>query len=611
MSAKTSIPSSQTYSGTRRLKNALKDAFTNPYNLIVIIALVCLAYLIVVPLIEMVSTTFTLAAADVKKAHGAAAGEFTLYYWNRLLNSSVSTKLLWKPLANSLLIAVSVSVISITFGSVIAWLMVRSDLPCKKFFSLAVIIPYMIPSWCKSLAWLTVFKNERVGGSMGFLNALGIVVPDWFAYGPFAIIAVLSLHYYAYSYLLVSAALGSINSELEEMGEIIGAGKIRILRKITFPLVLPAILSSVILTFSKAIGTFGVPAFLGMKVNYYTISTMLYSSVKQRQTNVGFGMSLILILIASLTVYVNQRAIGARKSYATIGGKGGRTTPIRLGKAKPFIIIFLIAFVGVAVCLPVIILLLQTFMLKAGTYSLSNFTLHYWIGGPDPLVNAGEPGVFHNRQFWGYVGNTLRLVVFAAAIATFLGQMVGYICSRGRGKLSGKLVEQLVFVPYLIPSIAFGAIYLSMFSQPRLFLPALYGTFTLLVLVSAVKNLPFSCRAGTSNMLQIGIELEEAATVEGAHFFRRFGKIVLPLSKAGFMSGFMLIFINIMKELDLIVILMTPKTETLPYMAYSYASQGFDQLSNVVAVIIFAIVFIVYVLANKFAHADLTSGIGG
>lgn len=609
MSANTASPNS-TYSGSRRLKNALKEAFTNPYNVIVIIALVCLAYLIVVPLIEMITTTFTYAEADARHA-GAHAGDFTLYYWQRLLNSMVSAKLLWKPLFNSLIIGISVTVISIVFGSVIAWLMVRSDLPFKRFFSLAVIIPYMIPSWCKSLAWMTVFKNERVGGSQGFLNALGIQTPDWLAYGPFAIIAVLSLHYYAYAYLLVSGALGSINSELEEMGEICGASKIRILSKITFPLVLPAMLSAVILTFSKSIGTFGVPAFLGMKVNYYTISTMLYSSVKQRQTNVGFGMALILICIASLTVYINQRAIGKRKSYATIGGKGGRSTPIQLGNAKPFLLVFLVIFCCFAVIMPICILLLQTFMLKAGEYSMQNFTWHYWFGAADPNINAGEPGVFSNSLFWGYVGNTLKLVVFTSLFATLAGQLIGYISSRGRGKLSGQLVEQLVFIPYLIPSIAFGAIYLSMFSQQRGPIPALYGSFILLVLVSVVKNLPFSSRAGTSNMLQIGVELEEAATIEGAGFFKRFLRIVMPLAKGGFLSGFMLIFINVMKELDLIVILMTPKMSTLPYMAYSYQSQGFDQLSNVVAVIIFIIVLVVYILATKLAHADLASGIGG
>ena len=107
-------------------------------------------------------------------------------------------------------------------------------------------------------------------------------------------------------------------------------------------------------------------------------------------------------------------------------------------------------------------------------------------------------------------------------------------------------------------------------------------------------------------MMQIGIELEEAATIEGASFGKRFSKIIFKLSKGGFLSGFMLIFISIMKELDLIVILMTPEMSTLPYMAYSYASGGFDQLANVVAVIMFAIVFFVYFLANKLTDADIS-----
>ena len=258
------------YSKTRKLKNWLREAVTKPYNVIVILALVLLTYLILVPMYEMIKTTFLVSQADLRQIRGAEVGAVTLYHWKRVLFSNLSKSLLYVPLRNSLMIGMSVSVISIIFGATLAWLMVRTDLPWKKALSLIVIIPYMLPSWCKSLAWLTVFKNERIGGSQGFLNAIGITVPDWLAYGPIAIILVLSLHYYAYSYLLVSAALRSINSELEEMGEIVGASKAKILRKITFPLILPAVLSSFILTFSKSIGTFGVPAFLGMKINYYT-----------------------------------------------------------------------------------------------------------------------------------------------------------------------------------------------------------------------------------------------------------------------------------------------------------------------------------------------------
>ena len=258
-------PQEQTYSKSRRLKNQIKAVVTNPYNIIVLIAVVLLVYLIVLPLLDMIATTFELAQRDIRAVGGGKAGDFTLYYWQRLLASELSWTMLIKPLINSLVIGVCVSVCAILLGSILAWLMVRSDLPFKKFFSLAVIIPYMIPSWCKSQAWLSMFKTARLGGAPGFMASLGLDVPEWLAYGPVAIIIVLTLHYYAYTYLLVSSALNSINSELEEMGEIQGAGKAMILRKITLPLVLPAILSAVILTFSKAIGTFGTINYLALR----------------------------------------------------------------------------------------------------------------------------------------------------------------------------------------------------------------------------------------------------------------------------------------------------------------------------------------------------------
>ena len=617
MQTKTQAPV-ETASFSRRKKclNWLKNAFTNPYNLLVIVSVLALSILVVWPLLQMVPTTFQLAPSEARRVKGTP-GDWTLYYWQRILNSSVSANMLYRPLLNSLLIASCVSVGSILVGGLIAWLMVRSDLPGKKFFSLAVIIPYMIPSWCKSMAWISVFKTPRIGGSAGFLSYLGITVPEWLAYGPVAIICVLIIHYYAYAYLLMSAALRSINSELEEMGEIIGAPRRMMLSKITFPLVLPSILSSFILIFSKSMGTFGVPAFLGMKVSYYTISTMLYSSIKQQQTAVAYTISLILISIAAIVIFLNQRALGTRKSYATIGGKGGRSNVLSLKKGKVPITVLLACFLGFAVVLPIGILILQSLMLKLGDFSLSNLTLHYWIGQGVKEIFNSEPGVLVNPQFYQVLKNSLKLVVIASFIATIFGQLIGYVNSRGRHLKSGKLVEQLVFIPYLIPSIAFGAMYLSMFSTAKtvtLFghtltvLPSLYGTFALLVLVTVVKNLPFSSRAGTANMLQISVELEEAAHISGAHFLTRFRKIVFPLSKNGFMSGFMLIFMAIMKELDLLVILISPTTQTMPYMAYSYMSGGMEQYSNVVAILMFLVVFLIYWIANKFFNADISQG---
>ena len=610
-------PQEQTYSKSRRLKNQIKAVVTNPYNIIVLIAVVLLVYLIVLPLLDMIATTFELAQRDIRAVGGGKAGDFTLYYWQRLLASELSWTMLIKPLINSLVIGVCVSVYAILLGSILAWLMVRSDLPFKKFFSLAVIIPYMIPSWCKSQAWLSMFKTARLGGAPGFMASLGLDVPEWLAYGPVAIIIVLTLHYYAYTYLLVSSALNSINSELEEMGEIQGAGKAMILRKITLPLVLPAILSAVILTFSKAIGTFGTINYLGSPVQYYTLSSQLYMNINSRDTQTGFAMAILMIIIASIAVFVNQKLIGSRKSYATIGGKGGRSTLIGLGKVgRPVITAALFVFFAVGIIMPIVILVMESFMLKEGIYSLDNFTLHYWIGESNPQIMEGLPGIFKNDEFINSLFNSLRLTLVNGVFGTIFGQLLGYITAKGRGRLHGKLVEQLVFIPYLIPSVAFGGIYLSMFSQPQqifgvTLVPALYGTFALLTLVSVVKHLPFAARAGTSNMLQISGELEEAATIEGAGFFRRFVKIVFPLSKGGFISGFMLIFVSIMKELDLIILIMTPTTSTLPYLAFRYQNGNSPQASDCVAIVMFSIVFLVYAIANLSGKADLAKSMAG
>ena len=610
-------PQEQTYSKSRRLKNQIKAVVTNPYNIIVLIAVVLLVYLIVLPLLDMIATTFELAQRDIRAVGGGKAGDFTLYYWQRLLASELSWTMLIKPLINSLVIGVCVSVCAILLGSILAWLMVRSDLPFKKFFSLAVIIPYMIPSWCKSQAWLSMFKTARLGGAPGFMASLGLDVPEWLAYGPVAIIIVLTLHYYAYTYLLVSSALNSINSELEEMGEIQGAGKAMILRKITLPLVLPAILSAVILTFSKAIGTFGTINYLGSPVQYYTLSSQLYMNINSRDTQTGFAMAILMIIIASIAVFVNQKLIGSRKSYATIGGKGGRSTLIGLGKVgRPVITAALFVFFAVGIIMPIVILVMESFMLKEGIYSLDNFTLHYWIGESNPQIMEGLPGIFKNDEFINSLFNSLRLTLVNGVFGTIFGQLLGYITAKGRGRLHGKLVEQLVFIPYLIPSVAFGGIYLSMFSQPQqifgvTLVPALYGTFALLTLVSVVKHLPFAARAGTSNMLQISGELEEAATIEGAGFFRRFVKIVFPLSKGGFISGFMLIFVSIMKELDLIILIMTPTTSTLPYLAFRYQNGNSPQASDCVAIAMFSIVFLVYAIANLSGKADLAKSMAG
>ena len=590
----------------RRLKNLILNVLKNPFNMVVLVSLIILFCLIIIPLLTMISSTFTLAQGELRRVQGHV-GDFTLYYWKYILTGKLASAVLWGPLKNSFICGFFTVLVSVPLGSVLAWLMIRTDLPGKKILGLLVTVPYMIPSWTKALAWLAMFRNSTSGAN-GFLAGLGIPVPDWLAYGPIAIVLCMSMHYYAFSYIMVSGALRSINSELEEMGEIQGASKAQILRHITLPLILPSVLSATVMTISKSIGTYGVPANLGNRIGYYTLATKMRTFIDQGPQAVGYAMSIVLVLLAALIIFSNQRIVGVRKSYATVSGKGGRATLMQLGKAKKPLMVFLMVFLFLAMVVPFFVLIMETFQITTGAgYGLDNLTLYNWIGKEGEIDKyTNYVGIFRNPNFFSAFWNTIRLTLIASILTAICGQFLGYISSRGRGKWYGDLTEQMVFVPYLMSGIAFSTMYFSMFSRPHLggLMPSLYGTFTLIVLTSVVKHFPFASKSGTANMLSISVELEEAADIAGASFWKRMSSIIVPLAKNGFISGFMLTFISIAKELDLVIIMMTPSTQTMSYLAFTYSQEGYNQMSDAVSVCVLVFILVCYTVANRFG-ADL------
>ena len=590
----------------RRLKNLILNVLKNPFNMVVLVSLIILFCLIIIPLLTMISSTFTLAQGELRRVQGHV-GDFTLYYWKYILTGTMANAVLWGPLKNSFVCGFFTVLVSVPLGSVLAWLMIRTDIPGKKVLGLLVTVPYMIPSWTKALAWLAMFRNSTSGAN-GFLAGMGIPIPDWLAYGPIAIVLCMSMHYYAFSYIMVSGALRSINSELEEMGEIQGASKAQILRHITLPLILPSVLSATVMTISKSIGTYGVPANLGNRIGYYTLATKMRNFIDQGPQAVGYAMSIVLVLLAALIIFSNQRIVGVRKSYATVSGKGGRATLMPLGKAKKPLMAFLMVFLFLAMVVPFFVLIMETFQITTGAgYGLDNLTLYNWIGKSGQIAKyTNYEGIFRNPKFFSAFWNTIRLTLIGSIITAICGQFLGYISSRGRGKWYGDLTEQMVFVPYLMSGIAFSTMYFSMFSRPHFggLMPSLYGTFTLIVLTSVVKHFPFASKSGTANMLSISVELEEAADIAGASFWKRMSSIIVPLAKNGFISGFMLTFISIAKELDLVIIMMTPSTQTMSYLAFTYSQEGYNQMSDAVSVCVLVFILVCYTVANRFG-ADL------
>jgi len=175
------------------------------------------------------------------------------------------------------------------------------------------------------MAWKVLFKNAKSGGTPGLLEFVtGMPTPDWLAYGPFPIIVSSGLHYYTFFFLFMSAALLSIDSSLEEAGELAGAGRWRVMRKITFPLIVPAIASGFIMTFSKTMGTFGGPNVLGVPVQYYTLSTMLRSNTTVGNYGDAFVLAIVLIIIAILAYFFLNRPPVEKSGWDNVKTEQGK-----------------------------------------------------------------------------------------------------------------------------------------------------------------------------------------------------------------------------------------------------------------------------------------------
>ena len=570
--------------------NRLGLKLRQPQVILGLLLLVILAGLVVVPFLQLVHDTAVWQEADRRMSRSAEPGAWTLFHYLRVFASPLSVNIFYRPLLHSLATSLTISFTAMLLGGLMAWLVVRTDMPFRKTIAVFAVIPYVLPSYTLALAWLDFFKNERIGGAVGICSWLfGVTPPDWLAYGFVPIVITLSLHYYPFTYLLVSGALVSLDSNLEESGEVLGASRFRILRRITFPLMLPALISAFILTFSRAVGTFGTPYFLGAPVRYFTLATTIYTSIVNRTPAVAYIGALVLIVISMVIIYLNQKVIG-EKSFVTIAGKGLRRRVTPLGAWRWPAFSLMATLVGLAVFVPLLLLAWQTLMLYPNDYSLGNLTLHYWIGESQAALAEGESGILRNGQILGAAWNSIRLSVIVAVITGIMGILIGYAVVKGRKTNLAVLLEQGSFLPYLIPSIAFGAIYLALFSRSIGPLPPLYGTFALLVLVCVAKNLPFSARSGISSMMQVAGELEEAGIMAGANWLTRFRRIILPLTLAGSLSGFLLAFISTMRELSLIILLITPETRTLTTMTFRYVEQGYSQFADAIILLIVILV---------------------
>ncbi len=581
----------------------------DPTHAIAAILIVILGFLILAPIISMIMEAFLVQFRDATRI-GQSVGEFTLYYFERVFSSRISNLLFWTPLVNTIAVSFLVVAIAVSLGILLAWLIVRTDIPLPQWFASTLIIPYILPSWTFALAWLSIFKNRRIAGVEGIAESFGFQPPDWLAYGMFPIVICLAFHYFPLVFLLFGGALRSLNSQLEETARILKASRLTIIRKIVMPLMLPALMSAILLTFSRAVGTFGTPYILGSPVRFDILSTSLYGSIRTGSPGVSSVLTGVMVILGISMVLIDSYMVREAHRFVTVGGKGEKRDPIPLGKYRiPAAVFVFLVFLFTAI-IPVAVLLISTLTRMPGIFTLENFTMEFWVS-ESIKINPGQSGLLRNDVVLKSLWNSLRIAGAAALIAGLLGTFVGYIVAKFQTSPVAQYLRQVSFFPYLVPSIGFGAAYLTLFAVPRGPIPSLYGTLLLVVIVMSIKYLPFASRAGISAMMQLGNEPEEAAMLVGASWYKRLTRIVIPIQKRTLAIGILLPFISGMKELSLIVMLATPGTEFLTTQVLRFLDYNYEQLAHGVTLIIVFIVIVLTYVFQRLTGSTLAKGLGG
>lgn len=589
----------------RRFWHLTLNWISKPQNLLLVVFGIALSFFVLYPMVSVFIDTFKIHTGTIESdLTGLPGDSLSGYSWAYAFVGPYAKKAFWIPFWNTMALSVLSCLFAVTFGGVVAYLVTRTNMGLKKWISAIFIFPYIMPQWTLAMVWRNIFESLEFGTKNGFFANLGVVFPEWWSEGLFPSALVLGLHYAPFAYILIGGIFRNMDANLEEAATILNTPKYKIFFRVTLPMVKPAILSTVLLVFSSAMGSYPVPHYLG----YNTLATQYMESSAKGHPGVGSIISVVMMVIGIVILLINQRATSGRKQYTTVSGKSGQISKVNIGSAGRWIVgVLLLILTSFTSILPIVSFGLETFLANPGDFS--QFTTKWWVwqtypGSPDVGL-YGQNGILFNSYIWRAFGGTVLVAVFAALFAGTIGTLIGYCVSKNRKSKYANYVNAIAFLPYLLPSLSVGAAYYVFGGQL-----GILKTYPLLILVGTIKYIPFASRSSLNSMLQLSGEIEEAAVIQNVPWWKRMVRIIVPIQKTSILSGYLLPFITAMRELTLFMMLAGQDmlaTLTLDY----FDEMGLSAFSSAINLILIIFILIVNGLINKLTGASLDKGIGG
>jgi iron(III) transport system permease protein len=466
-------------------------------------------------------------------------------------------------LANSLIACTGGTALAVAIGLAFSWIVVRTNTPCKGFIGAASLVPLFVPPLVAGVAW-SILGSPKSGLLNTMMKWIGL---DWRIdlYSMAGLIAVFGMYYAPYVYMFTASALRNMDPSLEEAAEIAGVGPVRTLFTVTFPLIAPAIISGMLLSFIVMLGIYGIPAVLGAPANISVLTTYIFKLTNWSPPlySTAAAVAIILMVVTGALVVLQQRVLAGR-SFITVAGKSFRPRALDLGPWRWLTLALALLYLVIVVVLPTLALIVaafRRFLFIPDASSLFDMR-HY------SLVHFES--IFDNPLTMRSIWNTMEVGLVTALLGGLLAFAIGYTVHRGNTP-GRRVIDLVATLPVAIPGLVIGVAYL----WAWIGLPGgLYGTIWILALAFIARFMPDTMKALSTSFLQIHRELEEAAWVCGKGRLRTIAGIVLPLARPGTIAAMTLLFILAIRELGSSLFLYTSDTTVMAVLLLDYYEGG-------------------------------------
>lgn len=542
-------------------------------NLVVIALGAILLYLTAYPLAMLVFGSFGVDGEILKGV--------TLANYSEAYGSDRTYRLL----ANSLVYAGGVGVLAVTLGTGVAWIVERTNTPYRRLFFALSLVPIIVPGIVNTIAWVFLLSGRIGVIGKAYATVFGLDQAPFTVYSLPGMIWVEGLHTSPLVFLLMTAAFKSMDPSLEESALTCGAGTLRTLRRVTLPVLAPALASAGLIMAIRGLESFEVPRLIGVPAGVPVFTSEIYRALHESTPNYGLSgaLSMTLLAVSVIGIVAYQRMTRTSERFATVTGKAFRPRTVDIGRWRYATAALLLVYVLLIVGLPFAVLVFVSLL----PYYAPDLTLLSRASLDNYGVTLTWPGVRHG------VMNSVLLGAISATLVTILTATIAWVIAKT--KLAGRsLLDVLAFVPITIPGLVLGVALILQYLSPAFQILPIYGTLWILVIAYLIRYMPYGMRANSAAMLQLHRELEEAGATAGASWWTSFRRLTLPLLRPALVGAWLYIFIVSVRELGASVMLTNQDTVVLAVTIFEQYEVG--ELGGVAALSVMLIITLVLVV---------------